>query len=87
MTKTLLAYANSYKWTANNHMGRTAKYLNNGYKEHIRSNKYNNDDSAFTIHILNNRYQYGRMEDIQWTKLIMSQIMNIKENFYMLIFQ
>jgi hypothetical protein len=40
-------------------------------KEHI-SIKTNNEDTAFATHILNNRHQYGQMEDImdmrQWGK-------------------
>jgi hypothetical protein len=80
MIKTLLAYTNSYIWTANDHTGQTARYLNTGYKEHVRSIRYNKEHSAFAIHILYNRYLYGRMGDIQWTKLNTPQIMNISIN-------
>lgn len=62
MTKTLLAYTNSNRWTTNNHIGQMARYINTAYKEHISSIKCNKDDSA--IRILNNRYQHGRIEDI-----------------------
>jgi hypothetical protein len=40
--------------------GRTLKIR---YKEHIRSIKYNRDDSGFATHILNNAHCYGKMED------------------------
>jgi hypothetical protein len=34
------------------------------YKEHIRSTKYNREEMALATHTLNNRHQYGRMENI-----------------------
>jgi hypothetical protein len=34
------------------------------FQEHVKSIRHNREDSAFAKHILNNRQQYVKMEDI-----------------------
>jgi hypothetical protein len=33
------------------------------YKEHIRNNKNNRDNTGYTEHILNTRHSYGTIQD------------------------
>jgi hypothetical protein len=67
------------------YIGQTGRTLNTSikYKKHIRSNKYNKEDSGYATHILNNAHCYGKIEDI--TEKIdsarKSHIINIKQNF------
>jgi len=41
------------------YMGQTGRGINTRYKEHIRYIKSNNPQSAYAIHILRNRHEYG----------------------------
>jgi hypothetical protein len=59
------------------YIGQTGRALKVRYKEHIRSIKYNKEDSAYATHMLNNAHYYGKMEDVRKGRL-----MNIKENFH-----
>jgi hypothetical protein len=63
--------------------------LNIRYNEHIRSIKSNKEDSAFAIHLLNNRHQYGKMENImdKIDHAKIGQIMNIEKDFYIHIYK
>jgi hypothetical protein len=71
------------------YIGQTGRTLKNRYKEQIRSIKYNREDSAFAIHILNNAYYYGKMEDImeKIDHARKGRLMNIKENFHIYIYK
>jgi hypothetical protein len=40
-------------------MERSCRSLKLRYKEHERSIKHNNPQSAYTLHILNNKHEYG----------------------------
>jgi predicted metal-dependent phosphoesterase TrpH len=55
---------------------------------HIRSIRNNKDDSAFAQHILNTGHLYGPMEQIMEIveRARKGRIMNIKENFYIYLF-
>ena len=44
-------------------MGQTSRSLRLRYKEHERYIKYNNPQSAYAVHILNNRHEYGPIEN------------------------
>jgi hypothetical protein len=46
------------------YIGQTCRILNIRYKEHIRSVKYNKEDSGYAAHILNNTHGYGKIEDV-----------------------
>jgi hypothetical protein len=46
------------------YIGQTGRTLRTRYKEHIRSIKYNKEDSGYTTHILNNTHNYGTVEDV-----------------------
>jgi hypothetical protein len=69
------------------YIGQTGRSLNIRYKEHIRSIRYNREDSGYATHILNNIHRYGKIEDImeridqakKW------RIMTIKENLHIYI--
>ena len=56
-----------YKLTCNtcklSYIGQTNCSLQQRYKEHIRYIKYNDPQSAYALHILNNRHQYGTITD------------------------
>ena len=41
----------------------TTRTLQQRYKEHTRYIKYNDPQSAYALHILNNRYEYGTLTD------------------------
>jgi hypothetical protein len=41
------------------YVGQTGRDVTTRYKEHIRYIKYNNPVSAYSMHILNNRHEYG----------------------------
>jgi hypothetical protein len=45
------------------YVGQTGSSLKQRYKEHIRYIKYNNPQSAYAFHILQNRHEYGTMQD------------------------
>jgi hypothetical protein len=65
------------------YIGQTGRTLKIKYKEHIRSIKYNRDDSGFATHTLNNAHCYGKMEDImeKIDHARKGRPMNINENF------
>jgi len=44
------------------YVGQTSRSLELRYKEHIRYIKYNNPQSAYALHILNNRHEYGPID-------------------------
>jgi hypothetical protein len=46
------------------YMGQTRRSLNIRYKEHIRTIRYNREDSGYASHILNNIHRYGKVEGI-----------------------
>jgi hypothetical protein len=70
------------------YIGQTGRSLNIRYKEHIRSIKYNKEDSAFAQHILNTGYQYGPIEQIMALieKARKGKLMNTKENFHIYLY-
>jgi len=57
-----------YKLTCNTYqgvyIGQTGRSTDTGYKEHIGHIRTNNPQSAFAMHILNNRHEYGTQERI-----------------------
>jgi hypothetical protein len=48
----------------NVYIGQTGRSINIEYKEHIRSIRYNREDSGYATHILNNIHRYGKIEDV-----------------------
>ena len=56
-----------YKLTCNtcnlSYIGQTHRSLQPRYKEHTRYIQYNDTQSAYTPHILNNTHEYGRLTD------------------------
>ena len=44
-------------------MGQTGRSINIRHKEHIRYIKTNNPHSAYALHILNNRHEYGPLDE------------------------
>jgi hypothetical protein len=46
------------------YIGQTSRDLKQRYQEHIRYVKSNNPQSAFALHILNNRHEYGTINEI-----------------------
>jgi len=56
-----------YRLTCNTcnqaYIGQTGRTINIRYKEHIRYIKTNNPQSAYALHILNNRHEYGPQEE------------------------
>ena len=44
------------------YVGQTSRNLTQRYKEHARYIKNNNQQSAYALHILNNKHEYGPME-------------------------
>jgi len=57
-----------YKWkcnTCNNlYVGQSGRSINVRHKEHVRYIRTNNPVSAYTLHILQNRHDYGTTADI-----------------------
>jgi hypothetical protein len=45
------------------YVGQTSRNLKSRYQEHIRYIKNNDPRSAYSIHILNNRHEYGNIKD------------------------
>jgi len=43
-------------------VGQTSRSIRQRYKEHTRYIKNNNPLSAYALHILNNRHEYGHLE-------------------------
>ena len=46
------------------YIGQTGSATDTRYKEHIRYIRFNNPQSAYALHILNNRHEYGTKEHI-----------------------
>jgi hypothetical protein len=68
--------------------GQTGLPLKIRYKEHIRSIRYNKEDSGFSTYILRNIHSYGKIEDIV-EKIYHAgkgYVMNIKGNFYIYVY-
>jgi hypothetical protein len=49
------------------YIGQTGITMYARHKEHIRSNRYNKDNSNIALHILNNRHSYGTVEQVMET--------------------
>jgi hypothetical protein len=64
-------------------VGHIRRALKIRYKEHIRSIRYNKDDSAYETHILNNMHQHGNIEEIidRIDHGKKGRIMNVKEKY------
>ena len=45
------------------YIGQTDRSINISYKEHIRYIEYNNPQSAYALHLLQNRLEYGRQKE------------------------
>jgi hypothetical protein len=45
------------------YVGQIARTSKQRYKEHIRYKKHNNLQSAYALHILQNRHEYGTIQD------------------------
>jgi hypothetical protein len=58
--------------------GQTGRFLRGRYREHIRYIKINNPNSAYALHILNNRYENGNMEDTM--ELLKTRTKGLKMN-------
>jgi len=43
------------------YVGQTSRSLNIRFQEHIRYIRYNNPQSAYALHILQNQHEYGQM--------------------------
>ena len=43
------------------YIGQTSRSLNIRFQEHVRYIRYNNPQSAYALHILQNQYEYGQM--------------------------
>ena len=54
-----------YQLTCNtcnlSYVGQTSRSLNIRFQEHIRYIRYNNPQSAYALHILQNQHEYGQM--------------------------
>jgi len=61
-----------YQLTCNtynlSYVGQTCRSLSIRYKEHIRYIRSNNPQSAYALHILQNRHEYGPMDNTMTTK-------------------
>jgi hypothetical protein len=69
------------------YIGQTGRTIKLRYKEHVRSIKYNREDSPYATCILNNAHYYGKMEDIMQKidHARKGRLMNIKENYHIYI--
>ena len=45
------------------YIGQTSSRLHQRYKEHVRYIKHNNPQSSYVLHILNNKHEYGPIND------------------------
>jgi predicted GIY-YIG superfamily endonuclease len=57
-------YTLACKTCKHTYVGQTSRDLKQRYQEHIRYIKSNNPQSAFALHILNNRHEYGTINEI-----------------------
>jgi len=66
------------------YIGQTGGFLRSRYREHVRYIKTNNPNSAYVLHILNNRHENGNMEDnMQLLKICIKGLkMNYRELFF-----
>jgi len=77
-----------YKLTCNTcqgvYIGQTGRTTDTRYKEHIRYIRSNNPQSAYALHILNNRHEYGTKEHIMELIKVCSKgrLMNCWESMY-----
>src|SRR5215469_12588855 len=67
------------------YVGQSGRYINIRHKEHIRYIRTNNTTSAYALHILSNRHEYGTAEEtLQLLKSCQKGTkMNCWETFYM----
>jgi hypothetical protein len=72
-----------------NYVGQSCRLITTRHKEHIRYIKNNNLASAYAVHILNNRHEYGTTENtLQLIKPCRkSSKMNHWENMYIQIYR
>ena len=67
-----------YKLTCNTckltYIGQTIHSLQQKYKKHIRYIKHNDPQSAYALHILNKRHEYGKITD---TMTLLKHITNL----------
>ena len=69
------------------YVGQTSHNLKTRYNEHIRYIKSNNPQSAYAQHILNNRHEYGTINNLMTLrKPIHNQHLLTYEQFYILSF-
>lgn len=82
-------YSLQCKTCHKHYIGQTGRSLKAGFLEHQRYIKYNDPKSAYALHILKNRHEYGPIDNTM--ELIKSckkgRHMNILENYYMQLFQ
>jgi hypothetical protein len=66
------------------YIGQTGRNLKTRFKEHIRSIRYNKDESTYAQHILNRGHQYGPIEQVMEVveQAQKGGLMNIKESYY-----
>jgi predicted GIY-YIG superfamily endonuclease len=57
-------YALTCKTCKHTYVGQTSRDLKQRYQEHMRYIENNNPQSAFALHILNNRHEYGTIDKI-----------------------
>ena len=61
MFRTLICPSNT---CGRSYVGQTSRCLNIRFREHIRYIRYNNPQSAYALHILQNQHEYGQMNSI-----------------------
>jgi len=81
-------YEIKYNTCGMNYVGQSGRPITTRHKEHIRYIKNNNPASAYAVHVLNNRHEYGTTENaLQLTKPCRkSSKMNHWENMYIQIY-
>jgi hypothetical protein len=57
-------YSLTCKTCKHRYIGQTSRELKQRYQEHMRYIKNNNPQLAFALHILNNRHEYGAIDEI-----------------------
>jgi hypothetical protein len=57
-------YALTCKTCKHKYIGQTSRELKQRYQEHTRYIRNNNPQSAFALHILDNKHEYGTIEEI-----------------------
>jgi hypothetical protein len=69
--------------------GQTGRHLKVRHKEHVRCIKYNHPQSAYAVHLLDNRHEYETLhETIKLLKTCNKGTkMNCWETFYMQVYQ